>query len=94
MLQDTCLDIWVVWEADARIRREEYWETIEIILMFIQGKANNVPRPLPAISGLESMVISDEKHQPRLNVLTAYVYAGWYRRRDWCVLKDRRTRRP
>ena len=53
LLMDTCLDFWVVEEGRRRITRVQYHETIEIILMFIQGKANNVPRPLPAIAGLK-----------------------------------------
>ena len=53
LLKDTCLDIWVVLEGQARLSREQYFETIEIILMFIQGRSINVPRPLPAISGLK-----------------------------------------
>ena len=57
LLKDTCLDIWanaeVAWEGQARLSHEQYHETIEIILMFIQSKSNNVPRPLPAISGLK-----------------------------------------
>ena len=53
LLMDTCLDFWVVEEGQGRITRVQYHETIEIILMFIQGKDNNVPRPLPAIAGLK-----------------------------------------
>ena len=40
-------------EGQEGLSCEQYYETIEIILMFIQGKSNNVPRPLPAISGLK-----------------------------------------
>ena len=48
------LDAEVVWEGqEARLSYEQYHETIEIILMFIHGRSNNVPRPLPAISGLK-----------------------------------------
>ena len=43
----------VVWEGQPRLSYEQYHETIEIILMFIQGRSINVPRPLPAISGLK-----------------------------------------
>lgn len=52
-LLKTCLDLWVAEEGQERLSCEQYHETIEIILMFIQGKSNNVPRPLPAISGLK-----------------------------------------
>ena len=46
LLERTCLDFWTFPDE---VRREWYHETIEIILMFMQGKPKRVPRPLPAL---------------------------------------------
>ena len=52
LLENTCLRFWTA--DQARMSREHHYETMEIILMFLQGHSGHVPRPLPAVPGLKS----------------------------------------
>ena len=50
LLTDSAMDFWR--HDGITVRREWYHETLELILMFLQGRPTSVLRPLPSIKGL------------------------------------------
>ena len=49
MLTAKCISFW---DSPAEISRESYYETIELILLFLHGIGEGVVRPLPALTAL------------------------------------------